>query len=184
MDTFDLNKTSNLKVDSVIRKKYGGRFSRSEQWEKKGIGVGKLLLYDEDDGTHFKSNIELVREGLVIYYRNLTINKAIILGYDEVESISLIKEDDILVAKRFSIFKRLLKMGVSYYNAKIFLLEPEIINEYKPELTLLLKEYDPIKLIVHRRNPHDVADLLQKIDHPLPIEINLLQYKYAEQIGR
>jgi hypothetical protein len=180
MDSFDLNSTSKLRVNNVISKSYGGRYSRSEALQMKRIGAGGMIYMDETlkKDTHVKCTLEILKGGLAIYFRNIDENRILIFAYDELESISFTKEADILVEKPYSIFKSLLSFGVNFFYARIFLFEHEIINDFKAELLISPQSYSNLKLFVTRKSPKAIGVLLQNLKHKVNTNIDIQEYKY------
>ncbi len=181
MDNFDFFRTSKFKIDDVITSKYGGRYSKSEAFNLGGIGIAGLIHYknEEENSPFLKVNLELLRGGLAIYYRNIDQNNVTIFSFDEISKISLKKESHILVPKSYSIFNKLLKLGFNFYTAKLFLLEQEIIAEYKPELIIESNQYDDMVMYVHRKSPMPIVDFLKKASSQVDLLIDIAEYKYV-----
>ena len=142
-----------------------------------------MLYYESnsEDAAYYKCNIELLKNGLIFYFRDLEENKILLFSFDEINGISLIKEADILVKKRFSIFRKLLRWGFDYYTAKIMLFEQEIISDYHPELIIKCKDYKDLKFEVHRIKPRPVINFLNQIKEDIPIKVDMKEYEYIEE---
>ena len=180
MDSFDLNRTAKLRVNNVISKSYGGRYSRSEALQLKRIGVGGMIFMDESlkENTHVKCTLEILKGGLAIYFRNIEENRILIFSYDEIAHISFTKEADILIDKSYSIFKSLLSFGVNFFYARIFLFEQEIINDFKAEVLITPESYSNLKLFVTRKSPKPIVDFLQILENKVKVKIDIQDYKY------
>ncbi len=181
MDRFNLTRTSKLKIDSIITKKYGGRYSRKESWKMDGSGTGGLIHYkDGENGAFLKCNIELLKQGIAIYFRDLEINDLLLFNLDEIESISLAKEMDLLNRRDSSLFSKLIKSGIPYFRAKILLLEKDIIHEYPAILEIKATDYQKLEFEVIKSNPYKIAEILKKLQPRLSteIQINIQEYGY------
>lgn len=183
MDSFDLSRTSKYKVDQIIKTKYGGRYSKKEAVDKGGAGIGGLLYYESnaEDAAYFKCNIELLKKGIIFYFRDLDENKMLLFNFDEIVSISLLKDADILVKKRFSIFRKMLQWGFEYHTARIMLFEQEIISDYKPELIVKCKDYKDLKFEVHRIKPQPVIGFLHQIQDLISIHMDMKEFEYIDE---
>ena len=180
MDSFDLNRTSKLRVNNIINTQYGGRFSATEIMQNGRVGAAGMIFYDATlgEGKHVKVTLERLKSGLAIYFRNIDENKLLLFNYNEVNEITLLKEEDILVKKSPSLFTFLKNIGVNYYYARMFLFEHEIINEYKAELTIYPSNFDEIKLYVSRKNPKVIVDFVDCISDKINKRIDLKTYAY------
>lgn len=180
MDTFDLNKTSKVRVNNAIHTRYGGRYSTSEIFKLGRAGVAGMIYFDEslESGKHVKVTLERLKNGLAIYFRNIDENRVLIFNFEEIMEVKLVKEEDILVKKSPSIFSLLLKMGVNYHYAKMFLLEHEIINEYKAELTIYPNQFEPIKLFITRKKPEPIIEFVDNLKDAVQSLISLKTFSY------
>lgn len=180
MDNFDFFRTSKHKINYTISSKYEGRYTKKEAFAIGGSGIAGLVHYEnlDENNKFLKVNLELLKGGLAVYYRNVDQNNITIFSFDEIEEIILTKEMHLLVDRKFSIFRRMINLGFSFWYAKIFLLEDEIIAEYKPELVIKSKNYEDMVLHISRVKPDPIIDFLSKISSKVKIAVNIEEYKY------
>ena len=169
MHSFDLLKTSQTKVNVLINKEYGGKYSSNESWALGGIGIGGFSLFEENEvgRKRLRGNFELLKNGLALYLRNIDKNLIFLWSWDEIVSISITKKKDILVRQKPSAFSFLYRMGLNYHYARIFLLDREMIEDHKTFITINLQEFESIVLEVTRFNPLPIVDVFKKVDRLL-----------------
>lgn len=138
MEILDLNRLNGIKVDQIINSKMGGRFGLRE---KVNIvrGVGGLLFQDDQSETRdrYKSNLEVFKLGIGIYCRNIIKNYLIIIPFDQLKEISIVKPADMLVLNGISFFSIARRLGLNYWQSKVFLLESEIIEDNKLKINFV-----------------------------------------------
>lgn len=88
----------------------------------------------------FKCHLVVYEKGLGIYFRNFGSNYLIIIQKEEIKSIAVLKNSDVIKPYAFSLFSLLKNLGLHYENASKYLMPAEIIEEYKANFQIRLEE--------------------------------------------
>jgi len=162
----NLEKTSRVRKGNLIYEYCGGQYSRKEAMEVGGIGVGGLKYLDGATKvdeikrrSYLRSNTETLRDGLGFYLRDEQGNYMLLLHNTEILSISFDKSpDEIRRRDKFSWFQWCLDKGIAYHNARLMLMEDEIVKLNPTTLKVITHGLDEINFECHRRNPHPVGE--------------------------
>ncbi|MBK8625335.1 MAG: hypothetical protein IPN86_07165 [Saprospiraceae bacterium] len=134
MKIIDLTKTSKLKLRNEVERICGGQ-SIEDQWiSGPGRGLGGFafkdnLLADDQNKNLFNCNLAFYKNGLGIYFRNGFSNYLVLIHEDEISSIELEKNSDIIKPYKYSLYSLLIKIGINPSKAAEYLMPKEIVKE-------------------------------------------------------
>lgn len=183
MDSFDLFKVPRHRVNQTINAQYGGRYTGRDLLKGMGTGTAGLSFIEknENEEIRLKVNLERLKEGMAVYFRNIDHNKVLLFRFDEIEHIKITKEADLLVQKRPSLFNWLYHSGINYFWSRVFLLEKEIISTYPVEVIIQIKEFEPILLFCSRRNPARIVRYLEGLQPFVPLTKTVELFRFMHQ---
>lgn len=162
----------------------GGRFGLKESLLNKGVGVSGLEYYsgyEEMDafkmkGKAIRVTLERYKKGIGLYMRNIDINYALLIGIDELESIAIEKQVDLINRDSGGLYKLLRRLGVGFLTARIFLLETDKVNYPPLLLQFKTKDNQEIHFEIETIRPNKVIEFINRIEN-VRIVNNIMGYQ-------
>lgn len=183
MHLINLDSSSYYKLKPAIDK-LGGRYGLKESLLTKGVGVSGLEYYsgyDEMDafkvkGKTIRVTLEKYKNGVGLYMRNIDINFALLIGIDELESIVIEKQVDLINRDAGGLYKILRKLGIGFLTARIFLLETDKVNYPPLLLQFKTKDNQEIHFEIETIRPNKVIEFINRIEN-VRIVNNIMGYQ-------
>ncbi len=159
MKIIDLANKSNGFAERHIREYCGGRTIQSRWTNLLNKGVGGLTFIDSEAREENKKHrviISFFNDGLGFYFRNIYRNRLILLKTEQIKSIEIVKNQDIIRPFSFSLFSILASAGVRYSTASAYLTPREIIKEEKATCTFRTDEHF-FNFVLEKTTPEKLA---------------------------
>lgn len=142
MKVINLKLKSNTVSQEIVQ--YLGQPSKAS-FKKDGLknGISGFTFFDHqlsDEKNKFKCHIVIYEKGIGVYFRNYASNYLIIIIKEELKSISILKNSDIIKPFSFSLFTLLRKLGFHYEYASKYLMPAEIVEDHKATFQIKLEE--------------------------------------------
>ena len=172
MQLINLQSSSYYKLKPAIDK-LGGRFGFKESVLTKGVGVSGLEYYSgyqeldafKVKGKAIRVTLEKYKKGVGIYMRNIDINFALLIGNEELESIIIEKQIDLINRNAGGLYKFMTKLGFGFLTARIFLLETDKVTF--PPLLLKFKTIENLEINfeIETLRPTKVIEFVNRIEN-------------------
>lgn len=168
MDFINVDSSASHKISGIINSRLGGSLGLIETFNLRGKGISGLYYASGIKGWEQKENsnthvaIERFKEGVGFYLRNIRDNYVVLISSAEVQKIEIIKETDLILPKKRSLFKSFLKWRFPYHIAKIFVLEAEEVEMHSPKILFYLNNGQALEFSISRINPYPVYDFIER----------------------
>lgn len=166
MEIVDIGKHGKYRLASRITKIAGGRFDRKTRWTGSGVGIGGLRYEGgaqmEVPQHKLMANMEMLRDGLVVYLRNESVNYAVIYNYRDIQYVEFSKQADVLCVTEQSYFAISQRWGLPFYLSRLLLLDDEVVEQHDPFMTIHTLDTS-LNLRAVRKNYRTIELFLQKI---------------------
>ncbi|MBK8518227.1 MAG: hypothetical protein IPL55_18675 [Saprospiraceae bacterium] len=175
MKIIDLSNKSNSLVDKHINEYCGGKILENKWISLINRGVGGMTFFDINGGEEtkeFKVNIGFFKQGIGLYFQKAFTNKLVLLKLEEIKSVEVVKEADILRPYSFSIFSLLSKAGLKHSTASSYLIPKEIIKEDKAKCIIMIEDQF-FELILDKITPEKLSSVFKKsnLGHLLRVQV-------------
>ncbi len=153
-DYIDLYAIGAAKLNHVIQHKLGGRFSFKDTFVvQKGISGLEFIDQIEGKTLNYRVTAELFRKGIGMYFRTYRNNYFLPVPFDEIESIHIVKDPDHIFPMRYSLFRMMNKVGISYLIARNYLTAIELGTLHPIRIEITKINGTRINLVIKRINP-------------------------------
>ena len=180
VEIYDLDTPAKYKFESQIQS-YGGRFTLSEKWKKRGVGISGLeyhphkndvqLFEGFEDG--FKVIFELSKNGMIIYMRNRGGNYGLLLHDAHISHFSIYKKNDLLTINSNSFVSRLLNAGFDYLKVRNLVLESDKIEFHELCASIHLTDGQQLNFEITKFNPMPIIKFFEtKPKHKTEVSID------------
>lgn len=176
---FNLETVETYKLNREISLKAGGRFSVFQKISGKALGIGGMKYVSGlalDDRKNHTSNVEVLKNGLLFYFRANFSNFAFVVPFHDIYDIQISKPEDVIATDFRSMFGALLKMKSNYLTARRYLLEHESINFHPIIITIDIIEHGKIELEITKVKAQKVIDFWHSLDR-INVKSNIEGFK-------
>ena len=176
MKIIDLAQNSNEFAERYIKEYCGGRNIVTPKTNLGFKDIKGLTFVDPEATGYFKTYKVIIcffNDGIGLYFRNFFRNKLILIKKDQIKSIEIEKNVDIIRPFTFSLYSLLSRAGVGHSTAASYLTPREIIKEEAANCTFrtedhffnfLIEKTTPEKLVSQLKESN-LAHLVQKNIH-------------------
>jgi hypothetical protein len=135
------------------------------------------IVFEDRVGDHiirYKVAVERYPKGLAMFFRSVSNNFLIVLPYEEIQTISFTKDEDMIYESSFSWFRMVRRLGIPYDKAKKFILEKEKLAVHHSRLSIVTKENISLELVATSCTQKKAETFLNSISSDVRV---FVQYK-------